>query len=172
MCHTCLHRCWLLDAGGVHVVEAGEIKIRHQQRGEVIVHVPNVLEQICCIDVLHTQTSKFRIHRKRQPVYDEQPATGMLTLENIWQQIPLATLLHHLHPAPLWTASGTMVKGWVFYLGREALRHGRQAQQLMRQCLVIAAGRLRCEEVAERAAGESRQRSKALCTHMTPPSAQ
>ena len=48
------------------------------------------------------------------------------------------------------------------YLGREALRHGRKAQQLMRQRLVNAAGGLLRKEVVERAAGEARQRAKAL----------
>lgn len=51
---TCLDWWRLLDAGCVHVVEAGKVQIRHQQRGQVIIDVPDVLEQVCCIDVLHT----------------------------------------------------------------------------------------------------------------------
>ena len=48
------------------------------------------------------------------------------------------------------------------YLGRKALGHGRKAQQLMRQRLVDAAGGLLRKEIVERAAGEARQRAKAL----------
>ena len=47
------------------------------------------------------------------------------------------------------------------HLRREALGHGGEAQELVRQGLVIAAGGLR-EEVAKGAAGKARQRAKAL----------
>ena len=48
------------------------------------------------------------------------------------------------------------------HLSREALGHGGETQELVRQRLVVAAGGLLREEVAEGAAGEARQRSKAL----------
>ena len=48
------------------------------------------------------------------------------------------------------------------YLGRKALGHGRKAQQLIRQRLINAAGGLLRKEIVERAAGEARQRAKAL----------
>ena len=194
---TGLHGCRLLDSCWVDIIDACKVQIRHQERGQVIVDIPNVLEQVCCIDVLHSQClsqtspcasthtpngiswGSNTLDSASQITACTSEGGSVTTRCTVWatirhalwgkcpalRSLPLAPRTSCGERSTPQTADHTreVLDGIEqSYLGRKALGHGRKAQQLIRQRLINAAGGLLRKEIVERAAGEARQRAKAL----------